>query len=237
MEKSWTLNPDEYISINNESRKIILHPRIAELIRQNDGVKILDYGCGDGAFIQHLNPGCDISLFDTNKEMLVKAEMNLVQYSPKIHIDRASIPDDYFDYVIFSLVMMMIPTKQGIIEELKKIQSSLKWGGIAIIAITHPCFRQEVFSTFQTAYSMGKKFNYFQEGEKFEVIIKDIHSKFSTSIFDYHWTLETTINLITRSGMTIKNFFEIPDHIESHSYYNASFSPYIVIECTKNKAG
>ncbi|HMQ07564.1 MAG TPA: class I SAM-dependent methyltransferase [Saprospiraceae bacterium] len=237
MDKSWTLNPDEYSSIKNESRKIILHPRMAELIRQKNGVKILDYGCGDGSFIQHLHHKCEIALYDISKEILEKAEKNLKIYNPKVHIDRTTIPDNYFDYVIFSLVMMMIPTKAEIIEELRKIQSSLRWDGIAIIAITHPCFRQEVFSTFQTAYSKGKNFKYFQEGEKFEVWIRDIHLELSTTLYDYHWTLETTINLITGSGLTIRNFIEIPDHVKNHSYYNSSFSPYIIIECTKNKTG
>lgn len=233
MDNIWILNPDAYSSISNESRKYILHPKIVELINQKDGVKILDYGCGDGSLIQLLKSSCEISLFDISNVVLARAKNNLKKYKPTIYYDRATIPEAYFDFVVFSLVVMTIPTKKDIKEALTKIQSSINQKGVAIIAITHPCFRQEIFSTFQTAYSKDKKFNYFKESEKFEVLLRDSETNQSTTFNDYHWTLGTILNLISESGLTLKRFIELPDKAENNKYFNPSFSPYIVIECSK----
>lgn len=233
MDNIWILNPDAYSSIIGESRKYILHPKIVELITQSDKVKILDYGCGDGSFIKLLKSSCEVSLFDISNVVLSQAKKNLKEYDPTIYYDRGTIPENYFDYVIFSLVIMTIPTKKDIKEALTKIQSSLTDTGVAIIAITHPCFRQEIFSTFQTAYSKDKKFNYFREGEKFEVLLRDSETNRSITFCDYHWTLGTILNLATESGLTFTRIIELPDKADNNKYFNSSFSPYIIIECSK----
>lgn len=233
MDNIWILNPDAYSTIGNESRKLILHPIIAELINQRKGAKILDFGCGDGSLIKLLKSSCEIYLFDISNVVLAQAKENLKEYKPVIYHDRADIPRDNFDYVIFSLVIMTIPTKKDIKEALTKINSSLNENGVAIIAMTHPCFRQEIFSTFQTAYSKDKKFNYFKEGEKFEVLLRDSETNQSVTFNDYHWTLGTTLNLLSESGLIVKRFIELPDKADNNKYFNPSFSPYIVIECSK----
>lgn len=233
MDDIWILHPDAYSSISNESRKYILHPKIIELINQRNTAKILDYGCGDGALVSLLKTDYEVSLYDISSSFLSKAKENLKEFKPVVYYDQASIPKNYYDFVILSLVVMTIPTKEDIKIALTKIYSYLNESGMAIIAMTHPCFRQEIFSTFQTAYSSDKKFNYFKEGDKFKVVLRDSKTNFSVSFHDYHWTLSTIFNLIIECGFTLTRVIELPDQSDNNGYYNQSVSPYIIIETVK----
>ncbi len=228
----WSHGSEGYLSIQKESRKVVLHPRIAELIPQDKPVKILDYGCGDGSFILYLKPECEVALYDINHEALKHAESLLHDYNPKTYFKAASIPDHYFDYAICSLVLMTIPSQKEILKNLYKIHSALHEKGIVIFSITHPCFRNDHFSTFQTEYSKGEEFNYFEEGKKFEVLITDQDTGQRAIFHDYHWTLSTTLRLITESGFTMQQFIELPDFAEGIQF-NTLSSPYIIIVCSK----
>jgi len=232
MDKIWLFHPEQYSSLENESRKYILHPKLAEYINQSDNIKLLDFGCGDGSFIKNLNRSIEISLYDISSKALVEAKANLKEYNVKTYFSFNEIPNDNFDYIILSLVLMTIDSKNEIVNILNKIYNSLNQNGTLLIAITHPCFRNYVYSTFQTDYSKSKNFNYFNDGEKFEVFLRD--NKKTVSFFDFHWSLSTTINLLIESNFKIKKIEELKDESSgAGKYFNSNFSPYMIIKCLK----
>jgi len=231
MDNIWLFHPELYSSLDNESRKYILHPKLSEYINQSKNIKLLDFGCGDGSFIKNLSNNLEISLYDISSKALAEAKSNLKDYNIKTYYELDEIPNNNFDYVILSLVLMTIDNKDDILNVLNKIYSSLSPTGTLLIAITHPCFRNCVYSTFQTDYSKNKNFNYFNEGEKFEVFLRD--NKKTVSFFDFHWTLSTTINLIIESNFRIKKIEELKDKSDIGKYFNSNFSPYMIIECVK----
>ena len=128
---------------------------------------------------------------------------------------------------------MTQPTGNDVKNMLSKICSALKEYGTAIIAITHPCFRQQVFSSFQTAYSRGKTFNYFKEAETFEVIMGDNETGESVSFEDYHYSLGTIFNLMVSCGLRMNRVIELPDKPGPNGQYNSYFSPYLILEGIK----
>jgi ubiquinone/menaquinone biosynthesis C-methylase UbiE len=233
MESLWLLHPEEYNAIQNESRKLILHPLLATLIKPNEPTKLLDYGCGDGSFVQLLPENIITSLFDISNVSLSQAAKNLRKRKPSIYYEESSIPQDFFDYVIFSLVLMTIPTKRDIKKALTNIFNALKSNGILLAAVTHPCFRQYPFSTFHTSYSEAKTFHYFNDGENFKVYLRDNKSDNMISFDDYHWNLSTTLNLIIETQFQITKMIELPDSSELGKYHNPNFCPYLIIECKK----
>lgn len=233
MKNFWTENADEFSAIDMESRKIVLHPALAALIDQKAGVRILDYGCGDGSLVALLDKNCEITLFDISNDFLAAAKQKLAEYNPIIHSEPSIIPKQYFDYAISSLVLMTLPTKDEISQVLQRLYLSLRKNGTALIAITHPCFRTEPFSTFQTEYTQGRTFNYFKEGERFEVEITDPLSKETIRFHDYHWTLSIVVNLLTSCGFVVSNMYELPDKSVTQTYFNEKVSPYIIICCKK----
>jgi len=231
MDNIWLLHPEQYSSLENESRKYILYPKLIEYINQSGDLKLLDFGCGDGSFIKLLDKKLEIALYDISSKALVQAKSNLKEYNVKIYYELEDIPNDNFDYVVLSLVLMTIESREDILNILNKIYSFLNENGSLLIAITHPCFRNYVFSTFQTDYSKNKNFNYFNEGEKFEVFLRD--NKKSISFFDFHWSLSTILNLIIESNFKINKVEELKDKSDTGKYFNSNFSPYMIIKCSK----
>ncbi len=225
---------ESYSSIKNESRKNIVHPAIAKLISKSGGIRLLDYGCGDASLLQFLQPGNEISLFDINITIASGAVKNFPHHKITLYQTPEEIPNNYFDYVICSLVLMTIPGQAEIKTLLRKIHSSLKQNGSALIAITHPCFREQVFSSFQTEFSQSKHFDYFMEGEAFTVIIKDEEAKSSVTFNDYHYSLGTVFNLLINSGLTITKILELPDKPGANGQYNKTSSPYLIFESIKH---
>jgi len=231
MDNIWLYHPEQYSSLENESRKYILHPKLSQYINQTQNVKLLDFGCGDGSFIKNLSNNLEISLYDISSKALAEAKSNLKDYNIKTYYDLDEIPNNNFDYVVLSLVLMTIDNKNDLLNVLNKIYNSLNQAGTLLIAITHPCFRNYIYSTFQTDYSKTKNFNYFNEGEKFEVFLRD--NKKTVSFSDFHWTLSTTINMIIESNFRIKKIEELKDKSDIGKYFNSNFSPYMIIECIK----
>jgi len=235
VESFWINNPEKYSEIECESRKYILHPKIRDIIHENNPKRILDYGCGDGSLISGIKEKINISIYDISTKSLSLAIKKYSNRQLNVFYKRSEIPEDSFDVVVFSLVLMTISSKDKIANEFLKIYQTLKENGIVIFGITHPCFRQFKFSSFHTSFSDSEKFNYIDEGKKFQVTLNDPLSTKSISFYDYHWTLSTTLNLIIESGFQIQKVFELPDKSCAESYVNKLIPPYLLIVGKKSK--
>jgi hypothetical protein len=124
---------------------------------------------------------------------------------------------------------MTIPSRRTIIKTLKELRRIKKKNGKLIITITHPCFRQYPYSTFFTEYYRDKKFNYFLDGDKFKVFIRDPIVNTHVSFYDYHWTLSTSINLILKNGLLLQEIIELPDFKTGNFFYNQKYPPYLLL--------
>lgn len=235
MDSIWLYNPKKYADIKNESRKYILHPKILELVNQSNAKELLDYGCGDGSLLKHIDKEVNVSIYDISSKSVHLAKRNLKGRKIKVFYDNEGIPKESYDCVILSLVLMTISNKQSIINELTMINSLLKENGEIIVGITHPCFRQFNFSSFHTSYLDDENFNYLQEGKKFKVTIRDPRSNKNIAFNDYHWTLTTSINSLVKSGFEICELIELPDKSFEDSYENKGIPPYMIIKGKKKK--
>ncbi len=229
MDSIWLYHPEKYSGIENESRKYILHPKIRQIIEEATPNSLLDYGCGDSSLIHGLNDKINISIYDISSKILNLAKQNLQEKDINIYYDVNKIPENNFEIVILSLVLMTIPNKETIIKELSKIYSLLKNDGQILIGVTHPCFRQYNFSSFHTSYLDDENFNYINEGKKFKVTLRDPVSNKNTSFHDFHWTFSTTLNLLIKSGFEITEVYELPDVSFEQSYFNKDIPPYLLI--------
>lgn len=230
----WCERIEEYRSFVNESRRTILHPKIGEIIKGSNR-RILEYGCGDGSLIEVItkNKNNEISIYDVSEKALDFTRSVLPEPKPYIFKEIQEIYENYFDYVIFSLVLVTMKRKSDIKTVLKAIHGFLKKDGILIFASTHPCFRQNYFSTFHTSYSENQNFDYLNEGEKFRVTIVDNDNKKKLSFFDYHWSLSFTINSLLEANLNVSNVIELPDIVNAQKQSNKSHCPYIIIQCQK----
>jgi len=232
--KYWQDDPQSYVNLAGESRKTYLHPYLRRVIHEARCETILDYGCGDGAlFLEGDVVAKETWLYDNSKRMMDFAKINFADRPGyKFLDDIESAPSDYYDAVILSLVLMTIPSLDEQSFVLRQMARAKKDTGIALVAVTHPCFRQYRFSTFSTEFALGNEFPYLQNGIPFQVMLEDRDSSASVQFTDYHWNLSATINTIVDAGLAIEQIVELPDRPVLDSWHNANFPGYMVIRCS-----
>lgn len=228
----WLKHPQDFTEIENATLKNLVHPIIIDTVQQNGTKYLLDYGCGDGCLLEKLKHEIEISIFDKSDGMLKMAKKRFGKRIVKIYNNHAVIPKNYFDCVILSMILVCVDNEKEYKQVLSDTYNTLKTGGIAIIAVTHPCFRQYPFSDYDTSYCHNQQFDYFKEGEPFEVTIVDKNTKKNVTFLDYHWTLSYTVNKLVETGFTIKKLIETKDDIKS-KIFNHLYSPFLILIAQK----
>jgi SAM-dependent methyltransferase len=224
----WDDSLDRYLAIANESRKTVLYPKIQSLVSSLNPSSVLDYGCGDGDLLDIIacSTNAAISAYDPSLSAVRAIRRRLGDRRVTIYQNRIDINRAMYDVVICSLVIMTIPSEAGLKELVANVRKAKSENGIGIFAITHPCFRDEQFSTFVTEYTNKTIFDYFDEGRPFEVTIFDRSSDNKIQFKDYHWSLSKTINTLISADLMIKELIEVPDIDEVG---NRCYPPYLII--------
>lgn len=234
-ENIWIDNPMEFAQNRIDSRQYILLPKIAEMIAL-DGVKsVLDYGCGEGFLAKHIqNKQTNLGLFDINATMVDLAKRNAEESEiTKLNIYKNSneIPSSLYETVVLSLVLMTIGDENEYMNVLNNCNKALSKDGSLIIGITHPCFRQALYSTHHTKFSLGNEFDYFNNQAPFDVFLRTSKSEKYIQFEDFHHNLTYTFSKIKEAGFYVEDFIELQDMSIENSYFNHHYSPYLIIKC------
>ena len=228
-------NPMEFAQNRIDSRQYILLPKIADLIALNDSMSILDYGCGEGYLSRYLKAKTvSLGLYDLNPSMsdLANTNANANQIETVLVFEtKQKIPSNFFDCVVLSLVLMTIEEDDEYLDVLVNCNNAMKRNGCLIIGITHPCFRQALFSTHHTKYSLGTEFNYFDNKVPFDVFLRTSKSERFIHFEDFHHTLSYTFAKLKEAGFIVDDLIELKDQSIENSYYNQTFSPYLILKC------
>ncbi len=228
----WDSDGSGYGSCDEDSLAEV-HRIVVRQILQKGCHSVLDFGCGHGRLAEHLGKaGCSVSLYDINEELVSLAKERCAAHdNVSVDADLSEIPDDHFDCVVLSVVLVCSSTKEIFEDTLKSAVSKLKPGGLLVIVETHPAFRGEVFSDFQATYASGEPFDYHDEGRAFQVSLKAGDEELRMT--DYHYSISTLLNAIVSSGSRVTHVMEPRDLHESR-HRNAMKPPYIVIEARKD---
>lgn len=224
--------PEGFVLSRPDVRVTRLLPRIAHHINASlTPPKVLDYGCGEGHLSRFLSSKTRLTLFDVDPEMLSIAERNAAQ-SPVQQVDVVvgpeDIPDDCFDFVVLSLVLVAIPSEATIQEVMNHCKRALKPNGTLVIATTHPCFRDRMFSTFHTNY-LTEPFPYKESGTEFDVYLCTQRQDEFIVIHDTHRTLSWYSNLLRSNGMHCLLIDEVLDDSELiPERFNSLVPPFVV---------
>jgi SAM-dependent methyltransferase len=228
--KYGTIRTSEKIYVTiSDARLTQVFPKLSQLLSQSGVKTLLDYGAGDGLFIDKCLPDCvSRSIhYDLSPAMRSLAKQRL-QKRMDIEIigTTKSIKSGSVGAVTMTAVWMEFPSVSKAKQSLREIYRVLAPGGRLYAAITHPCFRPERFSTHVTDFDNK---NYFKEGRQFSVTVFSGRKK---ALFrDFHWNLQSTTAQLDSEGFLVKRIYEIPDR--RHKGKMAKGAPWMIIEAIK----
>lgn len=187
-----------YEQTHGSPHRFLAYKDIPALIQEYvKGKQALDYGSGTGAssaFLQSLSfhvIGADISL-----SMLEKAKATFPEIEFK-HIDNLATTLT-FDLVFSSFVLFELPSKEAIIEYLKKARSFLNTDGV-FIGITGS---EHLYSPLRKWLSFDVNFEENHpliSGKIVKLALKDPRMEF----YDYYWEEKDYVECFHKAGLHI----------------------------------
>jgi ubiquinone/menaquinone biosynthesis C-methylase UbiE len=122
-EAVWRAVPEGAEPERFAARRAFLLARVAR------GQRVLDLGCGDGAFAAELlAAGCDVTMADVSAEALRRARARAPQARAVKLVEGAALPfaQDAFDAVWAGEVLEHVADVVGLLSEVRRV---LRWGG------------------------------------------------------------------------------------------------------------
>lgn len=227
----WNAGAQDFMRIEHTSQKRVLHPLLARLINEKGRGKLLDFGCGDGRILELLRPEIEISVYDTSPAMINMVTTRMRKRLQGVFSTPDHITPAAFDLVLMTMVIICLKDRDELDSAFNLISASLVSGGEAIIATSHPCFRQYEFSNFRTSFGHGQFLDYLAPGLPFQVTLEDTPNE-TITFTDHHWSFSDTLNSIIRSGLVIQEVIETPDDM-SHPNANKGLPAFLIIKATK----
>jgi SAM-dependent methyltransferase len=222
-----TAEEDEVFSDILESRHLVVFPWLIEAIRKLAPGSVLDYGGGDGKFLAALGKELQGELwhYDPSPALTSKAIHLLRDADVRFCQDPKSLPDETIDVLSSVAVWMTLSSHQACLDYLREQWRLLRRGGSAFVAVTHPCFREERYSSFKTGF---KNESYLEEGSSFSVEVFDRENR--VQFVDYHWNLSTMLKQSREVGFGLRGLTELPDTIGG----NRRGAPWLCFEFQKD---
>ncbi len=229
--KFWLSNKAKNVFNSNDIEQVTIQPLIAELINAINPQTLLDYGCGDSFISNLVSKDISWGLYDLNYETAQAAYATVrTERLCDLYKSPEDIPEDYFDCILFSLVLVCIDTHEEYVSILRNFMKFKKKSGKLILVTTHPCFRQYEFRAYYTSYLCKKSFNYLADLDPFIVYLKQENDA-PVDFVDYHWTLGSTINGLIELGFAISKVIEVPDIKLDEMGVNMQFPPFLILIC------
>ena len=211
--RSWDAAADDWIAHADASdyQNLFLQPRMLRLAGDVAGRRVLDLGCGEGAYSRELaRRGADVTGIDGSARLVAAARERAL--AADLDIDclclNASALDGIaagsFDLVVASMVFMNVEDYRGAVGEAHRV---LAPGGALCMSITHPCFAAPVSDWVG---GKGQRPRHFAVDRYFERIAWDdrIAPSFRKPTLRRHRPLEDYLGGAMAAGFVLREFQE-----------------------------
>jgi|AntRauTorcE11898_2_1112593.scaffolds.fasta_scaffold21048_2 SAM-dependent methyltransferase len=226
----WSSDQVELLYNAENPEQALIQPIITKMIQDLNPTHILDYGCGDAYMAKLLSPDIKVDLYDRNQKSLDKVFQSIERENCFKISSENEIPENLYDCIVLSFVLVCIDSEEEQARIIKKLRSALKKGsGTLIITNSHPCFLQYEFTAFNTSFEPSN-FNYFKNGQPYDVSIKQPNNNPSVTFTDYQWQLSFWINLAIECGFELKKMIEVPDKSYKDLKENKLYPPFLILK-------
>ncbi len=211
--RSWDNAADAWVEHADSSvyQKQFLQPRMLALVGDVRGRRLLDLGCGEGAYARELaGRGARVTGIDGSRRLIDAARQRTKDAGADIdyHCLNANaldgISEGAFDLIVASMVMMNVEDYPGTMREAHRV---LAPGGAICISITHPCFSAPVSDWVG---GKGRRPQHFAVDRYFERIAWEdrIAPTFKTPTLRRHRPLEDYMKGAIDAGFVLREFQE-----------------------------
>jgi SAM-dependent methyltransferase len=173
-------------------------PATLSLLPDVKGKRVLDAGCGPGAYAEWLvNKGAQVVAFDANEKMVKLARERLGDKAKIFHANLEHpldfLKDDWFELVVSPLVMDYVKDWESVFAEFYRV---LRAGGNLVFSMEHP---------------YAKFFDHRESSSYFELDLVDyVWTGFGmpVQVPSYRRPLSEVINPLVRAGFTLEQILE-----------------------------
>jgi ubiquinone/menaquinone biosynthesis C-methylase UbiE len=227
--RSWEAAADDWIAHADISdyQNLFLQPRMFRLAGDVAGKRVLDLGCGEGAYSRALaGRGAKVTGIDGSRRLVDAARQRAamtgldISYQCSNANDLEDIDDDAFDVIVASMLMMNVEDYPGAMREAYRV---LAPGGVLCMSITHPCFSAPVSDWIG---GKGRRPQHFAVDRYFERIAWNdrIAPSFRTPTLRRHRPLEDYIAGALQAGFLLLELQE-PMATEAELRASSRFEP------------
>jgi 2-polyprenyl-3-methyl-5-hydroxy-6-metoxy-1,4-benzoquinol methylase len=188
-----------------------LQPHMFALAGDVAGRRVLDLGCGEGAYSRELaRRGARVTGIDGSSRLIDAARQRARDAGLGVDYDCLNanaldgIADGTFDLIVASMVMMNVEDYAGAIHEAYR---ALAPGGALCMSMTHPCFSAPVSDWVG---GKGRRAQHFAVDRYFERIAWEdrIAPSFRTPTLRRHRPLEDYMTGAINAGFLLREFHE-----------------------------
>ncbi|HIH10711.1 TPA: class I SAM-dependent methyltransferase [Candidatus Woesearchaeota archaeon] len=214
---------------NSELRYI--HPILLEMLGEVQRKKIIDYGCGEGKFLEELlQRGAEIYGYDISEAMIAQSRKR-VGISGELAVTESGkipLPDNSVDGAVSNLVLMMCGSVQTVDAIFKEVGRVLKPQSPFVFCITHPAFTDRIFTTYRNIFP--RNWSYSNEGQPYQFVLRREDGTEITheTFVDHHYPLSTYFNVLVQNNFLVTGVRELV--IPGNDY-----PPYLVVKSTPLK--
>lgn len=214
---------------NTVDFELIIAPALRKRLRNLDGKRVLDIGCGTGKYARlAATLNADVTAIDRGIEQINLAkladfpEMNRIDYLVGDICTTKKVSEN-FDFVFLMFVVLDTESADNLILLAQATANALKPGGALLLADVHPHNFNRPNSVESVApISEG---DYFTEGCPISskvLMLDGSQREFRPS---FHYSLSFIVNTFCNEGLSLKNM--------SEPYYRETFPTHMLLEFTK----